>query len=473
MLNKLRNKKTAKKIWIVLAILVLPAFVLWGSASMIGDKKTVQITGVISGKRITPIEFRDSLNAVKNQGLMQFGENFYEIEKSLGLEAQAWERLVLLAEAKKRRLSVTDKEVITQIESYPFFANKGVFDNRIYNQMVNFVFHTQPRVFEEETRQNLLIAKLYKDVTRDIKTTDKEVEEKYKESTQELSIDYIAAIYSDISKTISVNDDQINDYFLKNTLQFRLPLSFNLEYVEFVLPDKDEKSAKDKINKIYAKLNKKSPFTEVAKENSLAIKETGFFPETGPIPGIGWATPVLNMLTGLKTGQYLPPLRMDNAYYILRVKERKEPYIPEFTSVKERVKEAFLATKSKTLAREKMDQCFKNLTTFEKAAKEYELKAGSTGMFKYSSYIEGIGASDKFWLVAHGLEKDKHSDIIEMPAGLYIIKLKSITPFDDKKFQAEKEEFTDKLLSQKKKEKFLKLIDELQKNARPYALTPR
>ena len=39
MLRALRNKKTAKKVWIVLAVIIVPAFVLWGSGSLLRSKE--------------------------------------------------------------------------------------------------------------------------------------------------------------------------------------------------------------------------------------------------------------------------------------------------------------------------------------------------------------------------------------------------------------------------------------------------
>ena len=39
MIKLLRNKKVQKKIWIVLAIIIVPAFVLWGSASLLRGPK--------------------------------------------------------------------------------------------------------------------------------------------------------------------------------------------------------------------------------------------------------------------------------------------------------------------------------------------------------------------------------------------------------------------------------------------------
>jgi hypothetical protein len=48
-------------------------------------------------------------------------------------------------------------------------------------------------------------------------------------------------------------------------------------------------------------------------------------------------------------------------------------------------------------------------------------------------------------------------------SGFYIIRLKSKIPIDEKKFTEEKEEFTKKLLVQKKEEYFTKYLEELKR----------
>ena len=179
MLKLLRNKKTAKKIWIGLAIIIMPAFIFWGFGGAMRDRDEKGYIGKISGKKISTLEFKDSLSAVKNIAIMQYGENLQAIEKTLNLEALTWQRLALLGSAKKLKIKASDQEVVNQVESYPFFMRQGKFDNKTYNDILRYVFHTQARIFEEQTRQNIIISKLYNKVTDGITVEDKEVREEY------------------------------------------------------------------------------------------------------------------------------------------------------------------------------------------------------------------------------------------------------------------------------------------------------
>jgi parvulin-like peptidyl-prolyl isomerase len=468
MLKQLRNKKTAKKIWIGLAILIVPAFVLWGFGGAFRSKEESNFAGRIFGKKVSLLDYKDALEAAKNQAIMQFGENFTEVQKYLNLESQTWERLALLEEAKRRKIKVSDQEVITSIETYPFFKNKtGQFDNRIYSEMLQYVFRTQPRTFEEETRQNLMLEKLYKETTGGVTLDEKEVKEGYTKLNEEISIYFIASVPSDSAKDIILSEPEIKDYYAKNSLQFKQPISFNIEY----LTVDSENKAKDTISR----LRRKGDFAKIAKGLNATIKETGFFAQTDPIPGIGWSPQILSLLSKAKTGQVLPPIRTDKYYYILKVKEKRDTYIPDFESIKEKVKEAFIKDKSASVAKEKIENCLKELkeayennprsADFAKAAKKFYLKSDSTELFKYGSYIEGIGASDNLWIAARGLKEDEFSGIIEMPSGFYIVKLKSKVPIDSKKFEAEKNDFSQGLLIEKKRECFVEFLSELKRKA--------
>jgi len=475
MLKKLRRKKTAKRIWIVLTILILPAFVFWGFGSFIRSKQEITYAGKISGKKVPLLEYKDALEAVKNQAIIQFGDDLSEIEKKLNLESLAWDRLVLLAEAKKRKIAVTDQEVIDLIRSYPFFQRKLQFDDQIYSSMLQYVFRAQPRVFEEQARQSLMLSKLYKEVTSNLNLTEEEIKKEYQKSNEQINLYYIASLTNDFIKDIAASEEEIRDYFTKNPFQFKEPLSFNIEYISLASEDKNDATIKDKIKRLALRLNKKEDFTKAAGELNLRVKETGLFSQTDPIPGIGWSPQILNLISKLKIGEFTPPIYMDKYYYILRLKEKKEPYIPDFQTIKDKVKEVFIKEKARKTAQQKIEDCLKELKTayktnsktldFDKIAKIYGLKLDSTGLFRYGSYIEGIGASDNFFSVAEDLKEDDTSGIIEMPSGFYIIKLKSRVPVDEKKFTEEKPEFAKKLLLQKKEEYFNRSFEDLKRKA--------
>jgi peptidyl-prolyl cis-trans isomerase D len=466
MFKMLRDKKTQKTIWIILAVIIVPAFIFWGSSSIIkepGEENNFSLK--IFGKRIPYSDYQDSLAAVRNQALLQFGDSFEQMQKFLNLESQAVQRLVLVAEARKRKIKVSDKEVVDFIQAFAPFQNKDQFDNRAYEYILQYVFRTQPRLFEEQTRQNLMIAKLYEAITRDAAVTEQEVKDAYAKENEQISISYIASLYADSSKDAVTSDEELKDYFTKNSLSFKQPLSFNAVYLAL-----DNETQQNSITALTAK---EKDLEKAAKELNLSVKETGLFSQVDPVPGIGWSPQISAIISKLDVGQISSVIPFDKKFYVFQLKDRKDPYIPDFEAIKEKVKDSVARNKAKDIAQKKADNCYKILQDaaktglktidFEKIAKDTGLKTGTTAPFKFGSYIENIGASDEFYTAARSLKDDEFSAVIDSPSGYFIIKTKSKVPVDEAKFLAEKEEFTQKLLSEKKQNEFSKFAEELMK----------
>jgi peptidyl-prolyl cis-trans isomerase D len=469
MLKFLRNKKTAKKIWIVLAVIIIPAFVFWGFGSALRSKEESGYVGKIFGSSISALEFADSMQAVKNSAIIRFGDKFDELQKYINLKSQAWDRLILLYEAKRRKISSSDREVIELIESYPFFQRKGIFDNRIYTEMLKYVFRTQPRAFEEETRENLIIQKLFKDITAKITVTDEQVKDEYKKLNEEISIEYIAANLTDISLAITPSEEEIASFYSKNKILFKQPTSFNIEYLTA--------DSAETIKKASLQQRWKRNLKQTAQRLGLEAKETGLFAQSDSIPGIGWSPEIMQMVSTLKIGQALQPIYLDKKYYLIVLKERKNPYIPELEEIKDKAKETYVKVRSKEVAGKKIKRCLEELRSdyasgkqadFNKVAKENGLKQSATQYFKYGSYIEGVGSSDPFWVASIPLKNNEPSEIIDTSTGFFIFKVRSRKEPDYKKLEAEKEKFTRELLAQKKEEYFSQTLEELKRKVQLY-----
>ncbi|MBM3246130.1 MAG: hypothetical protein FJZ13_02245 [Candidatus Omnitrophica bacterium] len=467
MLKALRNKKTAKKIWIVLAIIIVPPFVLWGLGGALRSQEESASAGRLFGRNISVLDYQDALEAVKNQAIMLYGENFSQESKYLDLAGEAWNRLILLREVKKRKIKASDKEVVNMVRQYPFFQRNGKFDNRLYAETLRYIFRTQPRAFEEQTRQNIMFSKLYNRLTLNIKVSDEEIRQEYAKLNEEISLNYLASLPAEFQKDISPTEEQLKDYFNKNSFEFKQPPSFDVEYVTM--------DSEDKVKTMASRLNKKADFSRIAKESGAEVKVTGLFSQGGAIPGIGWSPQIADLVSKLKTGQFTAPIRLDKNYYILRLKDKKEAYIPDFEKIKDKVRQSLVKNEAAKIAKQKIEECFKNMEELSKKnpkeiglanlAATFQLKSGSTDLFKYGSYIEGIGGSDSFWLAANGLKEGAFSNIIQMPSGFYIIKLKNKVPIDEKKFESQKSEFAKNLLIRKKEESFSKFVEELRKKA--------
>ena len=353
MLKILRNKKTARKVWIGLAIIIIPAFALWGFGGAMRSKEETVGAGKIFGHTISNLELKESLAAVKTSAIMQFGDKFSEIEKYLNLPAQAWERLILLYEAKNRKIKVSDKEVIELIQSAPYFQNKSVFNNKVYQETLRYVFRIQPRTFEEQMRQNLILTKLFQQVTDKVKLNDDQIRQRYLKLYEELDIYYIASFFSDSTKEINPSEEEITKFYKENETSFKIPPSAGKEaYIPELAQIKDK--VRDILIKDRSKKIAETRIKECAGESNtceLKSETTAFFKYSDQIPNLGSAAMFWENAKKLKENESSGILSNELGYYIIKLKSIKPIDESKFAKDKVELGQTLLSeNKSKAFA---------------------------------------------------------------------------------------------------------------------------
>ena len=472
MLQRLRSRKTSKKIWIILAIVIIPAFCLWGFGSVLRGRKETVFVGKVFGKTISKQEFLRNYHAIRNQYLIRLGrEQFTKLQKYLNLETQAWERIILLQDAKLKKIKVTDKEVVDNIKQYPFFQKNGKFIPALYQEVINYIFRLSPRAFEEETRDDLIIAKLYQKVTDNISLGEEEIRQEYIRQNEEISLDYICASVEDSLDNISVEEDEILDYYNKNSKEFTRPLSYNIEFVKV---NNEDTELTEKISDL---LTQGSSLQEAIRNTELEFKETGLFSINEPIPQIGWSTEILKILSRLepKAKAWSKPVKIgaDNLYFIA-LKDKKEPYVPPLDEVKDEVSLKLRQQKANKITQEKLNVFREEVKVsgFWKAAKKLDLKTGKTELFKRRSYVEGLGDSDIFFEAANNLQKEEISQTLNTTQGLCIVKIDQRREPNEAEFEEKREEFSNNLLEERKQEHFSQFLVELKKRPNTFLNSP-
>ncbi len=481
MLKQLRKKENAKRVLWILAIIIVPLFVLWGSVSPMRGQGKINYAGKIFGRKVSFEEFNDCLQAVKTQAVLQFGDNFNKVQKFLNLERETWDRLILLHEARKRKIKITNQEVVEAIKKYPLFQRDAKFDPKIYEDVLMYGLHIPPREFEEQIRLSLMFVKLFEDLTKGVKADDRELAEEYKKANEKVRLSYFLFTPALFEKGISADAPSIKDYYEKHKIEFKKPASINIQYlgVDFTSPTNPEEKRQilEKVGLAATALQKDADFEKVAKHLGLFVKETGFFSPQGPIPAIGWSNEFLETAFNLKPQEISPPLETPKGIYILKLKEKRDSYIPDLVEVESEVKKILIFEKSSELAQAKAKESLEKIRKIQKAnkkidfaklAKSFEVELKTTPLFKYGEYIPTIGIAKEFQDAAFSLRdsKDKISEVISLPAGFCILKLEENQKIDEKKFGQEKENFKKELLDKKKKEAFNSFFQELKKDAR-------
>ncbi len=613
MLRQLRNKQVAKRILIGLALIIIPAFVLWGVGSQRAQKKRGPgYAGLLFGKKVSFEDYTRMWNAAKNAALLRYGD-VEKVYTELDLEREAWERLMLVREARRRGIKVSDTEVINTIRDFPFLVRNGGFDKDLYHRVVETTFRTSPRQFEEDMRESLMIARLFESVTAQITASDEEVWEAFKERHEKIQIAYLGRSPKDFADSVEVPEEEVKAYYEAHAEEFERPRQARIAYLSFpanaymeldaieedemkyyyethieefteqeqirarhilveeeetarevreqvsggadfaetareystgpskenggdlgfftrgrMVPEfeeaafalapgeisevvktqfgyhiikvedkkparvKDYEETADTIRKTLAldnaegqayedamnavsRIDEGLTFEEIAARTGGTYHTTGFFPENGIIPEIGWNPTVQKTAFSLDAGQTSTILSSENqsepVYYIIRLMEKRPPEIPPFDEIRERVGAAVREEKMKEAAAESMrtlhDALEKKIgegATFKEAASGLGEDVKETGFISRSDYVEGVGPARDIAEV-FDYEPGTLSPVITTSRVSCIVSLLDREPADKEEFEAAKDGLREQVLSQKRMERLSTWMRELRERA--------
>ncbi len=529
MLRKLRERKNIKRIMFFTAILIIPAFVLWGVGSALKTQRSSSFAGTVFSQKITIDEFMKQYRAVYNQAQLIYGENLAKLQDYLNLEGQTWQRIILLKESKIKKIAATDEEVISQIKSSPIFQKKGDFDRDTYETILRYYLGLGSRDYEEQVRNNLKIKKLLDGVTAQINIEPEENWQEYKKENDSYKLSYILFKPSGYLKNINHTPEDLHAFYEANKERFKKPEQVNISYLksdftsfvkEVVVtieeiedyyyeheeelkksaaissqePDaieeinplidenikteientlkeiKSRQLAEDSIWNIEDALVSGTSWEDIAKRNNTAIQETGFFSPWDPVPGIGWAYKITQTAFTLEPGKVSEIIEMANAFYIIKVKEKKAPYIPAYKEIENEIETSYKDQRAQEIAlqdaKDKLNQIvslgLQSDTTAQLLA-DSNLSFKDTGYILRNNYIPEVGnASD----IIDNLETKEiealNPEVIKSAAGYLIVKLDAINEADIEEFENNKEAFSNQILAQKKEEYLKEWFEKLQ-----------
>ena len=204
----------------------------------ISSHDTNPAAGKIFGKKVQASEYQKAYNGARTQLMMRYGEQARDQKFETVIEEAAWNRLVLLYEAKKERIKVGDKEVVDLVKGIDVFNDRnGRFSKRQYEEILRESFNMTPNDFESQVRENLTIQKLIDIHSQDAKLTDEDVLKEYKYLNEKAKADYILFKIADYLPQVTVTDEEIKAYFDKNKDAFKVPDQVNIEYIAKAFAD--------------------------------------------------------------------------------------------------------------------------------------------------------------------------------------------------------------------------------------------
>lgn len=142
------------------------------------------------------------------------------------------DQLVLLQEAEKLGLTVTDDDLIHSIRSAPEFQNNGVFDPSIYRAYLSTVKLT-PAVFEINKKQELMETQVARIIADSVKTDDKELETLWHFQNDKLALAKLLIKPVDTIEPKDIDSKELEAYFKSRIAKYEIPASVKIQYALF------------------------------------------------------------------------------------------------------------------------------------------------------------------------------------------------------------------------------------------------
>jgi len=219
--------------WLIKAafMIIIIVFIFWGVGSF--RTRRIPVLAYVNDEPIYYPQFITLYRQVIENYRRRF-KNFNEDwVKKLNLKQtvlnQLIERKLLMQEAKKAGLVVTDMELAQTIQK--LFQKEGQFDYRWYKEVLAR-YHYTPEEFEENIREDLIISKLTDMIQSLVHVSEVEAYETYRWLNQKINLDFMVFDPKDFKKGIEIEKNALKKYFEQHQKDYLIPPQFKVAYVK-------------------------------------------------------------------------------------------------------------------------------------------------------------------------------------------------------------------------------------------------
>ena len=473
MLDVLRKRKRSWVIVFLVGIIVV-VFALWGVGSYINDPRGASVA-TINGEALTPREFE-----LHYQRLLENYRNVFrdalteEMIRNLNLRGAVLEDLIqkrlLLQEAGRLGMLVSDEELTNAIARIPVFQVNGRFSKDRYLQALRSN-RLIPGQFEAEQREQLTIQRLYAIVQDGVQVTEREIKDRYRfereslnlafirlaadhflgeakvvpeeiksyyernrESLKEplrVQVEYLTYLFEHSVFKVEVSQAEIEDYYKVNKeTKFRQPRAARLRHIFLRVPEQAEREQKElirqKAQSVLREVRSGKDFAQLAKE---------FSEEAGAAQGgdIGWLTqgqmlPALDRVAfGLKQGEISDLLESPLGIHILRVEETREEKTKSLKEATAEIVRAIKVEKGMREAGKAVDEDRAKALSgadFSALAQARGIPSRVSPWFSRSEGVPEVGPVEGFIKTALGLGAKELGPVVEGPKAYYLLRSK-------------------------------------------------
>lgn len=347
MLDKLRDSSRSFGSYLIFGVIILVFVIYFGpggqSCGDINAGARASWAAKVNGEEIPFRDFRLEYDALYRQYQAQMGDAFdAQLAQQMGIRTSAIDRLVtrrlLVAEAKRMGIAVTDEEVAEAIRDEPAFQKNGHFDFETYRAALRNWQGISPAKFEDKVRDDLLVNKIVSQLRLSVKVADDEVESAFRQENDRASLAFVRISPRELQDEVEISDEAVTsflsteegksrvaDEYEAQAWRFNTPKRVSAQHILIKVdedaPAAEVEAAEAKILAAKKEIDEGADFGEVAKRVSedTATKEKGG--DLGLFGPGSMVKPFEDAAMALEVGEVSEPVRSRFGFHLIKVNE--------------------------------------------------------------------------------------------------------------------------------------------------------
>jgi peptidyl-prolyl cis-trans isomerase D len=468
-------KNLAWILWVIIALFVLALAADFGASSR--GRGNMTSVAQVGGESVSQQEFQRAYKNMTNFYRQIYGDQFTpEVEKQMYRQAlsQTVVQKILLAEARKQGLRVTDAELRDRILSIPNFKDEqGRFiGEEIYKQTLA-ANQISVADFETELRDEVLMKKFNDALAANLYVSEDEIQQAYRSQVERAKIRYVQLPRINFSAQVAAPQSEVEAFFQAHKAEFKLPEQRDLAYLlvsdaqlagqvnpgepdlrGYYAAHKAEYTQEDQVQARHVlvmvndqrtdaqaqaraleakkKLDGGADFAAVAKEYSddTASKEKG-----GDVGYFGRNRMVKEFedaAFGAQPGKLIGPVKSSFGYHVLEVTGKRPGGTQPFELVREQIRGRLIAERTRQLAESRAKELATRLAANKPGnAEALKTMAGQNpgvtfGEAKVGAAEPVPGLGTALNATAFSLKKGDVSPAVQVPQGWAVVYVKDV-----------------------------------------------
>lgn len=424
-------RRNTRNFLIATIILIVPAFILWGTVPTPG-KREKQTVIQVNKEEVSLEQFRGYYNTIRERARRSLGQNYSaEIERMLNLKQQAVDRItqeiLLLQELDRLNIVVSDKEVQASLKENPAFQTDGKFDAAKWNAALGSP-NINWNILIAQEREALRLQRLQEMIQSQARVTEDEIRYEFQRQEEKARIEYVELKATEFTNEVEITPDDVASYYERHKQEYVEPAQVKLAYIELKkepseMDFADVRRVAGKIREEVAERNDFARLAELYSDDAVSKRnggDLGFFGKGKMVKEFE------EVAFSMKPGEVSEVVRSPFGYHIIKVEETRgegenkevrarhillkvQPTEDTLLSLEERATQAALSAWNSSL---------------EQAASNLGLEVSETPLFDETSpVVPTIGSAEEITEILPGLDAGRVSDVIETSSGFYVIQI--------------------------------------------------